>query len=119
MAVAAVVVALFALLPLGFVVWVAVHSGWDTVYRLVVRPRVGELLINTGLLVLLTVPLCVVLAMALAWLTELAGLSLLSPKLLARHEAIRTARHLRTLEALATRESRELKGSSDRLHDEA
>ncbi len=73
-AVAAVVVALFALVPLGFVVWVAVHSGWDTVYRLVVRPRVGELLINTGVLVLLTVPLCVVLALALAWLTERSNL---------------------------------------------
>lgn len=71
---AAVTVTLFALLPLGFVLWVAVASGWDTVYALVVRPRVGELLVNTGLLVLVTVPLCVLLALALAWLTERSDL---------------------------------------------
>ncbi|MEO8857769.1 MAG: iron ABC transporter permease [Burkholderiaceae bacterium] len=73
-AVAAVGVTLFALIPLGFVAWVALQSGWDTIYRLVVRPRVGELLVNTGLLVLLTVPLCVSLALALAWLTERSNL---------------------------------------------
>jgi iron(III) transport system permease protein len=68
--VAAVSVSLVALLPLGFVLWVGVQTGWTTVSALVFRPRVGELLVNTGLLVLVTVPICTVLAVALAWLTE-------------------------------------------------
>ncbi len=71
---AALLVALAALLPLGFVVWVAIQSGWDTVVALVFRPRVGELLFNTALLVVVTVPLCVGLALALAWLTERSDL---------------------------------------------
>ena len=70
----AVLVALASLLPLGFVVWVALQTGWQTVVALVFRPRVGELLVNTGLLVLVTVPICVVLALALAWLTERSDL---------------------------------------------
>lgn len=70
----ALLVTLVALLPLGFVVWVGVQSGWDTVVAMVFRPRVGELLRNTGLLVLITVPLCVVLATAMAWLTERSDL---------------------------------------------
>jgi iron(III) transport system permease protein len=39
-------------------------------YELVVRPRVGELLINTVALVLITVPLCALIGVCLAWLTE-------------------------------------------------
>ena len=71
---AALLVAVAALLPLGFVIWVAIQSGWDTIAALVFRPRVGELLVNTALLVVITVPLCVVLAVALAWLTERSDL---------------------------------------------
>ncbi|WP_244487702.1 MULTISPECIES: iron ABC transporter permease [unclassified Aureimonas] len=71
---AAVLVSLFALMPLGFVVWIAVQTGWDTVYALVVRPRVGELLVNTALLVLSTLPPAVALSVALAWLTERSDL---------------------------------------------
>jgi iron(III) transport system permease protein len=71
---AALLVSLFALLPLGFVVWVGVQSGWETVSALVFRPRVGELLANTALLVVVTIPLCVILAVALAWLTERSDL---------------------------------------------
>jgi iron(III) transport system permease protein len=73
-AIAAVLVALVALLPLGFILWVAVQSGWETVSALVFRPRVGELLVNTALLVVLTIPICVTLAVALAWLTERSDL---------------------------------------------
>ena len=65
---------LAALLPLGFVAWVGIQAGWTTVSALVFRPRVGELLVNTGLLVLVTVPICVLLAVALAWLTERSDL---------------------------------------------
>ncbi len=74
MVVAALAVSLLALLPLGFVAWVAVQSGWDTVVALVFRPRVGELLVNTALLVVITVPLCIALSVAMAWLTERSDL---------------------------------------------
>ena len=76
---AALIVSLMSLVPLGFVLWVAVDAGWDTVVRLVFRPRVGEFLVNTLLLELLAVPLCIALAVALAWITErsdLPGISL-------------------------------------------
>lgn len=73
-ALAALCVSIFALLPLGFVAWVAFQSGWDTVAALVFRPRVGELLINTAMLVALTVPLTILLSLALAWLTERSDL---------------------------------------------
>jgi iron(III) transport system permease protein len=45
-----------------------------TLEALVFRPRVGELLVNTVLLVLFTLPLCVALGIALAWLTERSNL---------------------------------------------
>lgn len=67
---AALLVSVIAMLPLGFIAWVAWQTGWDTVIALVVRPRVGALLVDTVLLIGLTVPLCSVLAIALAWLTE-------------------------------------------------
>ena len=72
--VAAVLVSLFALLPLGFVVWVAWNTGWELAAPLVFRPRVGELLVNTAWLVACTVPLCAILSLALAWLTERSDL---------------------------------------------
>lgn len=67
-------VSLQALLPIAFVIGVSFQSGWATVVALVLRPRVGELLINTVLLVVLTIPLCVLLGVALAWLTERSNL---------------------------------------------
>lgn len=66
----AVLLSLLALLPLGFVIGVAFETGWQTVKALVFRPRVAELLLNTLLLVVLTLPICAVLGVALAWLTE-------------------------------------------------
>jgi iron(III) transport system permease protein len=76
--VAAVVALLVAatLIPLGYVGWAAVSVGWTRAYELVVRPRVGELLFNTVALVVVTVPLCVVIGVGVAWLverTDLAG----------------------------------------------
>ena len=71
---AAVLVSLLALLPLAFIIWIAVQTGWETVSALVFRPRVGELLVNTTLLVLLTVPIAIMLSVALAWLTERSDL---------------------------------------------
>ena len=57
-------------IPLGYVVWGAVSVGWDRAYELVVRPRVGELLYNTVALVAVTVPLCVLIGVTVAWLVE-------------------------------------------------
>ncbi|TPL10332.1 iron ABC transporter permease [Mesorhizobium sp. B2-4-10] len=71
---AAIFVSLLALLPLAFIVWVAVQTGWETVSALVFRPRVGELLANTVLLVALAVPIAIILSVALAWLTERSDL---------------------------------------------
>lgn len=73
-AVAAAVVSLFALLPLGFVVWVTIQTGWDLATSLIFRPRVGELMVNTALLELGAVPLAIALALSLAWLTERSDL---------------------------------------------
>ncbi|MGE2718765.1 ABC transporter permease [Mycolicibacterium celeriflavum] len=57
-------------IPLGYVAWATVSVGWTRAYELVVRPRVGELLVNTVALVLITVPLCVVIGVGTAWLVE-------------------------------------------------
>ncbi|WP_237482050.1 ABC transporter permease [Lichenibacterium dinghuense] len=74
MAVAAALVTAAALVPLGFVAAVAVETGWRRVLALVVRPRVGELLVDTVLLVGLVVPLSAALALLLAWLVERSDL---------------------------------------------
>ncbi|MGV8921708.1 MAG: ABC transporter permease [Pseudomonas sp.] len=63
-------------MPIGFVVGISIQTGWHTIVELVFRPKVGELLINTVLLVVLTIPLCVVLGVGLAWLTERTDLPL-------------------------------------------
>lgn len=70
----AVLVSLLSLLPIAFVIGVAWYTGWATLEALVFRPRVGELLINTVLLVLITLPLCILLGTTLAWLTERSNL---------------------------------------------
>lgn len=69
-------VALFSLVPLGFIAWVTYDVGWETVRTLVFRPRVGELIVNTIWLEGLTLPLSIVLAVTLAWLTERTDLPL-------------------------------------------
>ena len=66
----ATAVAIFSLVPLGFIGWITVDVGWETVRTLVFRPRVGELLVNTVLLEGFTIPLSIALAVTLAWLTE-------------------------------------------------
>ncbi|MFJ5699113.1 ABC transporter permease [Arthrobacter sp. NPDC093139] len=69
-AVLAVLIALFSLVPLGYVVVMTVATGWETASALIFRERVGELLLNTVLLVVFTVPLCLVLGVGGAWLVE-------------------------------------------------
>ena len=63
-------VAALALLPLGYIAGYTVDLGWSGVRELVFRPRVAELLWNTGRLVLGTVAACAVLGVAAAWLVE-------------------------------------------------
>ena len=63
-------VSLVSLMPLGFIAWISVQTGWETASKLIFRGRVGELLINTALLELCTLPLTIALSVALAWLTE-------------------------------------------------
>jgi iron(III) transport system permease protein len=70
------------LIPLGYVAWSAVSIGPAKAYELVVRPRVGELLFNTVALVVVTVPLCAVIGVGVAWLverTDLPGRALWRP----------------------------------------
>lgn len=64
------VVALLSLVPLGFIIWITVDTGWNEAIALIFRNRVGELLVNTVLLEVCTIPLCILLAVTLAWLTE-------------------------------------------------
>jgi len=75
-AVAACAVSLLMVVPLGFVVWAAMDTGWERSLELIFRPRVYELTINTILLIVLTIPICLLLALALAWLTERSDLPL-------------------------------------------
>ena len=70
----AIAVTAIALLPFLFVAAVTLNTDWAVIRELLFRPRVGELLANSALLVALTLPLCVVLGTGLAWLTECSNL---------------------------------------------
>ncbi|BAH55771.1 MULTISPECIES: ABC transporter permease [Rhodococcus] len=70
LAVAAVIVVAASFIPLGYVMVQSIATGWDTASALLFRPRVRELLSNTVLLVVVTVPICVVLGVLAAWLVE-------------------------------------------------
>jgi iron(III) transport system permease protein len=59
-----------ALLPVGFVVQRAVALGWSDVVGVLLRPRIGTLLINTVVLVTVGTLVCVVLGTGAAWLVE-------------------------------------------------
>jgi iron(III) transport system permease protein len=67
---AAILVALVALIPLGFVVGYTIEVGWAETQRLVLRPRTAELLWNTTRLLVGCVALCAVIGTAAAWLVE-------------------------------------------------
>ena len=67
---AAALVSATALVPLGFIAAVTLQTDAQTIIDLVWRPRVGLLLSNTVMLVLVAVPICIVLGIALAWVTE-------------------------------------------------
>ena len=66
----ALAVTALCLIPLGFIVFSTATAGWDTIRRLIFRPRVGELLVNTGLLVVLSCTATAVVGTAAAFLVE-------------------------------------------------
>ncbi|MCU1434387.1 MAG: iron transporter permease [Pseudarthrobacter sp.] len=66
----ATLLALFGLIPLGYVIYMTAVTGWDTSIELIFRPRVGELLTNTLLLMLIVVPATLVVGVGGAWLVE-------------------------------------------------
>jgi iron(III) transport system permease protein len=66
----AAAVAALSLLPLAYIAGYTVDVGWSGVRELVFRPRVADLLWNTGRLVLGTVAVCAVLGVGAAWLVE-------------------------------------------------
>ncbi|MDE1185398.1 MAG: iron ABC transporter permease [Pantoea sp.] len=70
----AVVVTVFSLLPLAFVLQITLTSGWDTIRTLLFRPRVAELLLNTMLLIVFTIPVNLIIGIGLAWITERTAL---------------------------------------------
>lgn len=72
LALVVIVAALVAvtLIPLGYVVVTTVSTGWETASALIFRPRVGELMVNTVSLVVLTIPICAVIGVGVAWLVE-------------------------------------------------
>ena len=65
-----VVLAVGMLIPVGYVVATVLEIGWDALAPLIFRPRVGELLTNTVLLLVLGVPATIVLGVGGAWLVE-------------------------------------------------
>ncbi|MFF2552370.1 ABC transporter permease [Nocardia sp. NPDC058058] len=56
--------------PLGYIVSTLFSTGFTETAHLIFRPRVGELLRNTVGLVVITVPVCLVLGIGLAWIVE-------------------------------------------------
>ncbi len=67
---AAVLVALLAVVPLAYVVWSSLTLGPSETWRLLARPRVGELLRNTLALLVGTMLLSTLLGVGCAWLVE-------------------------------------------------
>lgn len=70
MVMAATLVALLALLPLGYIIGYTISTGWSEVQRLIFRPRTAELLWNTARLVAGCMVFCAVIGTCAAWLVE-------------------------------------------------
>lgn len=67
---ASVVTGAVAVLPLVFILIQVRGVGWSEAQRLLWRPRVGELLVNTVQLTVLVTVLCIVVGLAAAWCVE-------------------------------------------------
>ncbi len=65
---------LVAAIPLVFVVAYTIGIGWDQAWRLIVRPRVGELLLNTIELMVGCMVASAVVGTGAAWLVERTNL---------------------------------------------
>jgi iron(III) transport system permease protein len=63
-------VALLVLAPVGFLLDQALATGWDEVQRLLLRSFVGNLLLNTTMLVAVGTAASTVLGVAVAWFVE-------------------------------------------------
>jgi iron(III) transport system permease protein len=63
-------VALLVLAPVGFLFDQTFSTGWDEVRRLLFRPFVGRLLVNTTTLVAVGTIACTILGVAVAWFVE-------------------------------------------------
>src|SRR3954451_11232609 len=63
-------VALLVLAPVGFLFDQTFSTGWEEVRRLLFRPFVGRLLVNTTTLVAVGTIACTILGVAVAWLVE-------------------------------------------------
>ena len=63
-------VALLVLAPVGFLFDQTFSTGWDEVRRLLFRPFVGRLLVNTTTLVAVGTLACTILGVAVAWFVE-------------------------------------------------
>jgi iron(III) transport system permease protein len=59
-----------ALLPLAFILQQVQQVGWSEARRLLFRPRVGDLLVNTLQLTVTVTVLCMVVGLAAAWCVE-------------------------------------------------
>ena len=70
----ALVAAGLALLPLVFILQQVSDVGWSEARRLLWRPRVGELLVNSVQLTVAVTAACVVIGLAAAWCVERADL---------------------------------------------
>ena len=62
--VAGALVAALALIPFGYVLAATIEMGWSQFQELLFRPRVGELLTNTSMLLLGTLTITVVLGVS-------------------------------------------------------
>lgn len=72
----ALATALLVLVPIGFLVAQALSVGFGAAARLLVRPLVGELLVNTLLLTIAATAAASVLGVAVAWCVERSDLPL-------------------------------------------
>lgn len=68
--IAALLLVAATFVPLGYIVSTLFSTGLHESAALIFRPRVGELLRNTVGLVVLTVPICTVIGIGLAWIVE-------------------------------------------------
>ncbi len=63
-------VALLSLIPLAFIALATIEVGWTAAIKILFRPRMAELLLNTVTLLGLSLPLCALIGVGAAWLVD-------------------------------------------------